>query len=250
MDHNNQLPKKWVLVRGLIRSRYHWKSFSEQLKEQLGADSVECVELFGNGYLHDKTTPDNIEDAIKHFETQIDASSQPTGLIGISLGGMLAAKWAQLHSKKFTHLVLINSSSSLSPFYHRLSPAQYVNIVKNLVLNDPPALEEFILRITSNNEKIWKLHLKDNIEFLQNNPVKILNFIRQLKLSTQVNFNDSPGCQKLILTSKNDRLVNFNCSAAIARAWNCNIRYHEKAGHDLPLDDATWVIEQIRAEFK
>jgi len=53
----------------------------------------------------------------------------------------------------------------------------------------------------------------------------------------------------LVLTSAHDGLVDTRCSLALARAWRCDIESHPWAGHDLPLDDAAWVIDQVRRRF-
>jgi hypothetical protein len=50
----------------------------------------------------------------------------------------------------------------------------------------------------------------------------------------------------LLLTSAQDGLVDTRCSLALAQAWHCDIESHPWAGHDLPLDDAAWVIEAVR----
>lgn len=241
-------PQKWILIRGLMRSRFHWKSFGEELKIKLGLESVQELELPGNGFLSNEVTPALIEQAVASLRRQLQSSnSESYGIIGISLGGMIATKWAQLHPGEVSHLVLINSSSGRSRFYARLLPRNYFSIFWHLVISAPDAIEEFILRTTSNNEKIWREHLDANIDFLKKHPLKISNFLRQLKLSGQTNFSLKPLSKKLILTSKTDRLVSFTCSEKIAAHWGCQIFCHESAGHDLPLDDSAWVIERIRA---
>lgn len=246
MTSANQQPENWVLIRGLIRSKYHWGSFPEKLKKELNLKSVECVELAGNGYLADQFTPDTIEQALVDLKKQLPSDFINFGIIGISLGGMLAAKWAQLYPQEVSHLVLINSSSSLSPFYKRLNPAQYAGIIKNLAIFNPSAIEKFILSATSNRTENWLPLVKDYSEFQKNHPVSLNNFIQQLKLTSQVDFSQIPKSKKLILTSQKDRLVSYECSKAIAEAWNCPIEFNSHAGHDLPLDDAPWVIDQIK----
>ncbi len=250
MNNQNQLPKKWILIRGLMRSRFHWKTFPDQLKTKLQLSSVQAVELVGNGFLFDKDTPGSIDGAIAQIRAQITYDGADSfALVGVSLGGMLATRWAQLFPNEISHLVLINSSSKLTPFTQRLLPLNYPGIIKHLLLSDPAASEEFILRQTSNVENIWKPHLSENIEFLKSHPMKTLNFIRQLKLAGQTDFTEVPKATKLVLASKADRLVSFKCSERISQVWGCKIQYHETAGHDLPLDDPDWVIENIKNTF-
>jgi pimeloyl-ACP methyl ester carboxylesterase len=240
------LPSEWVLIRGLLRSQFHWKSFGTELQQQLGLVKVHFVELAGNGILSDQLTPLKIDEAVAQLHTQLPSNLKNYGLLGISLGGMLATRWAQLHPNEVEKLVLINSSSRLSTFTKRLLPKNYVSILKTLASANDEQAEEFVLSTTSNFKEKWQPHLKENINFLKKHPLKYENFVRQLALSTQANFKSIPKCEKLVLCSKADKLVHYSCSEDIAKAWNCDIRFHEGAGHDLPLDDTPWIIEQIK----
>lgn len=239
-------PQRWILIRGLIRSRLHWGDFPQTLKSQLKLTSVECVELPGNGILHTEKTPARIEDAISAMKSQIEPIEQPVHLLGISLGGILATKWAQLYPNEVSHLSLINSSSGLSPFYDRLYPANYVSIIKNLLAGTPRELEEFILKVSSNEKEKWKPVLDRYTAFHAEHPVSTANFIRQLQLTSQVNFKDIPHSSNKIYASARDRLVNPDCSRQIAKKWNCELFLNSKAGHDLPLDDENWLISQLQ----
>lgn len=250
MKNKQPVPKNWILIRGLMRSRFHWKNFPELLRSGLDLDSVQSVELPGNGFLNSDGTPTSIDTAVEKIRSQISFSgTEAFGLVGISLGGMLATRWAQLFPGEVSHLILINSSSKLSPFNQRLKPSNYFSMVRQLLLGNSAASEEFILSTTSNSEQIWRSHLAENIEFLKAHPLKSINFIRQLMLAGQVDFREIPKMEKLILTSKADRLVSSECSDKISQLWGCAIHHHEAAGHDLPLDDAGWLIEKIKNSF-
>ena len=239
------LPKKWVLIRGLIRSREHWGDFPEKLKVRLNLESAQCVELPGNGYLNTEITPTKIDDVISSFKKQISGVNEPIGIIGISLGGMLAAKWAQAFPGEVSHLILINSSSPLNSFHERLLIKNYPGIFKTLFFSDPVQIEEFILGVSSNEVSKWNPLLHSYSNFQAAHPVSTMNFIRQLRLTSQVDFKVVPQAESLILTSTKDRLVHHKCSEQIAQTWNCPIHFHNRAGHDLPLDDAEWVLDQI-----
>lgn len=243
---NNCLPKNWILIRGLIRSQFHWGKFPDLLKTELNLDTVHLTELAGNGYRCNENTPELIDQAVLDLKSQIQNLPTSYGLLGISLGGMIATRWAQLYPNEVNQLVLINSSSSLSPFYKRLNPSVYADILKNIVLNDPTRIEKFILSQTSNFTENWLPILKDYIAFQKVHPVRIKNLLRQIQLTSQVNFNEIPKFKKIILCSKKDRLVSPDCSQNIADAWKCPIIYHPTAGHDLPLDDADWIIQQLK----
>jgi hypothetical protein len=57
----------------------------------------------------------------------------------------------------------------------------------------------------------------------------------------------APGSAALLLASTQDDLVNVACSRSVAQHWQWPLLEHPRAGHDLPLDDGTWVIQQIKA---
>jgi hypothetical protein len=40
-------------------------------------------------------------------------------------------------------------------------------------------------------------------------------------------------------------LVDPRCSQTLADCWNLPLAVHPVAGHDLPLDDGSWVLEEI-----
>jgi hypothetical protein len=48
-----------------------------------------------------------------------------------------------------------------------------------------------------------------------------------------------------VLAGAGDRLVDPTCSRRLAAAWACPLAVHPWAGHDLPLDDAQWVLDQV-----
>lgn len=252
------LPKTWILIRGLTRSSYHWLDFPEKLKQRLQLEMVPTPELPGNGYLHDSVSPTDMPSAISILQKnsiQLAAddklfANQPIGLIGLSLGGMIAANWAYSNPEVISHLVIVNSSFSfLSPFYKRLKPQNYVSIIKNILSNDASAIEKFILQTTSNDEKKWQPVLEPLIEFQRQHPLHIQNFARQLLLARQTQKLNKPKAKTLILSSLNDRLVDSSCSRLLADFWNVPNDVHPTAGHDLPLDDADWIIEKIQSRF-
>lgn len=245
MAADSPQPQQTVLIRGLVRSRYHWLDFPQKLQTSLQMP-VTCVELAGNGYRSGEDTPTGIGEAVEDLRRQVLPLKGQIHLVGISLGGMLATAWAQRYPDETASLVLINSSSSLSPFYERLRPAHYAGLLRQLLLRNSAALEEFILSATVNDEKIWRPLLPEFAAFQKEHPVKPANFVRQLRLASQVDFRKIPAAPKLILVAEGDRLVSPACSEVIARTWGCTIECHAHGGHDLTTDDPEWVTGQIR----
>ncbi|MBC7741695.1 MAG: alpha/beta hydrolase [Bdellovibrionaceae bacterium] len=236
----------WVLIRGLTRSRFHWLGFDSLLKNSLGCRQVTCIELPGNGYFFDQNFPLALDDLINQIKSQVDSASLPIGIIGLSMGGMIAARWAEIFPNEVQALVIINSSMAFSPFYHRLSPQFYFKLLLTLVCPSAEIIENTIMNISSNENLKWKNRIEELIQFQKNHAITFKNFLRQIKVTRQARIIKKPIEKVLILTSQKDRLVNYRCSLKLAELWKTPLKVHPSAGHDLPLDDSQWVIEQIK----
>ena len=188
-----------------------------------------------------------MEATINHLRQQIPKITEPVGLLGISMGGMIAQSWAKTYPHEISNLVLVNTSSALSPFHQRLNPRLYWGITKTFFMKSPEKIEKFIMESTSNTATNWNPHLAALAEFHKYHPVSAKNFRTQLALSSEADFNKKPSCEVLILASKEDRLVNWHCSQKIADLWQLPLKLHTSAGHDLTLDDPHWVTQQILA---
>lgn len=119
--------------------------------------------------------------------------------------------------------------------------------------SSPLTVEQTVLRITSNLAHARGAVVEEWVALRRQRPVSASNALRQVVAAARytapvaaplVPVSDSP--RILLLASQNDRLVSCQCSQAIARAWGVPLRMHPLAGHDLPLDDAQWVIGQVR----
>jgi pimeloyl-ACP methyl ester carboxylesterase len=82
--------------------------------------------------------------------------------------------------------------------------------------------------------------------------MRLQNVLRQLiaALGASVSPQTLHKIPFLILGSEKDRLVDPQCSRDAAKALLAQLVMHPSAGHDLPLDDPDWVIEQIRNWLK
>ncbi len=238
--------ERWIFVRGLTRSKFHWLGFDEKFKAELNLTSVECVEIPGNGFLAKEKSYASLPKTIEYLRSKVDFSTGPVGLLGISMGGMIAAEWAAKYPEEIQQLVLINSSSSASPFYHRLIPKNYFRLIKNLVFMNPESLENFVMQATSNDPTKWKPQLNKLINFKKENAVSLGNFWKQLNLSREAHLESKPIKHVLILASEKDRLVSYQCSRTLSAKWSCDLNLHPSAGHDLTLDDPDWVIQQVK----
>ena len=240
----------WVLLRGLAREARHWGALPDDLRRALPAsDQVVALDLPGNGARWRERSPDRVEAMVKAARQALAprGPAPPYVLIALSLGGMVALQWALEQPAEVEGCMLINSSlGRFSPFWHRLRPASYRALLWLLAAGAEPR-ERRILRLTSNlplaegTEQAWAA-------YAHGAPVSRVNMLRQLAAAARYRAPVAlPGVPLLLLASEGDRLVSAECSRAIARHWGAPLRIHPAAGHDLPLDDPRWVIEQVRA---
>lgn len=239
----------WLLLRGLARESGHWGGLIERLRRARPGDSFHTLDLPGTGLNNHLRSPATIAE---NRQFVIGASAhlpRPLTLLGMSLGGMVALDWAQNRPKDCAALVLINSSSDMSPPWQRLLPHNWPAIVQLLLNPDPERREMKILGLTSNGS-LCKTVAGEWLEIQRLRPVSTSNVVRQLYAASRFSpAASAPPVPVLLLASRQDRLVSWHCSEALSRAWQCPMALHEGAGHDLPLDDPDWLISQLNAHF-
>jgi pimeloyl-ACP methyl ester carboxylesterase len=178
-------------------------------------------------------------------------AAPPYHLVALSLGGMVAVHWARTYPEEVAATALLSTSMRpFSPFYRRLRPANYPAALAMLLgRRDPRIDERVILRITSSRaEPQAGQALQEWIDYARQCPVSRANALRQLWAAARFSApaGRPAGERVLLLAGARDRLVHPDCSAALSRAWNAPLVVHPAAGHDLPLDDAPWVVERLR----
>ncbi len=248
----------WILLRGLTREAAHWGSFVEAFEHALPGARVVVQDLPGNGLLHRAVSPATVRGMVDACRAQLAAQGvrPPFRVLAMSLGAMVATEWARVAPEELVGCVLINTSlRPFSPFYHRLRPARYLQVLRCATpWSSPLTIEKTVLRMTSNLDHAKGAVVEDWVALRRQRPVSASNALRQLVAAARymapvaaplVPVSDSP--RILLLASQNDGLVSCQCSQAIARAWGVPLRMHPSAGHDLPLDDAQWVIGQVRS---
>ena len=235
------------MLRGLLRERRHWGSFLPILQQKLPDRSIITPDIPGNGALYRQQSPCSITEITESLRKRNDfaANAEKMDIIAISMGGMIALDWMSRYPKEIGRAVLINTSvRPYSPFYHRLRPRNYLNLLK-LLRRNPSERERMILSLTSNRHQRNARLLNQWSSWCEQNPVSKQNALRQLLASATFKFNNKPEQPLLVICSKTDRLVSYRCSAALAQAWSASYLEHPCAGHDLPLDDPEWLTERI-----
>jgi pimeloyl-ACP methyl ester carboxylesterase len=244
----------WVLLRGLMREARHWGDFPTQFQQSLGAQQLVTLDFPGNGSLHAQQSASSVADMALHCQAQLKqlGYQPPYHVLALSLGAMVAVEWSQQNPEELERLVLINTSlAPCNPFYHRLRPANYPALIRQLLFGSAAQREQLILRLTSTrsrteNQKL--LLLQQWTAYARECPITRANILRQLRAATSYRaLSTTPSVPSLLLAGQQDQLVNVQCSLTLAKQWGSAISLHPTAGHDLPLDDGDWVAQKIKA---
>ncbi len=241
----------WILLRGLVREARHWEGLPEKLAHALKAPAW-AVDLPGNGTRWRETSPTTIDAMVEALRGQLAQAERlgPHRVLAISLGGMVALRWAQRYPDEVACLVLINASlRGVAPFYERLRPRQYSRLLLALGPVGHERRERLILKMTTRLQRDPGSVARRHAQWQAESPVSKANLLRQL-LAAARGFPPPDAalpCPTLLLASRADQMVSCRCSQRMAERWGWPIVYHDSAGHDLPLDAPDWVIDQVRA---
>lgn len=240
----------WILLRGLTRESGHWGAFLPQLAAALPGARILPIDLPGNGALFTEASPWTVAAMARHCRAQLLARhiAPPYNLLALSLGGMVAVAWSELAPRELARMVLVNTSMRpFSPFYHRLRPAAYGPLLRGLLgLATAEQWEAAVLRLTCNAPHPGILD--DWLRLHRTHPVAPRNALAQILAASRFRApRAAPPVPTLVLAAREDRLVNFACSQALASAWRCPLELHPSAGHDLPLDDGVWLAARVAA---
>lgn len=245
---------QWIFLRGLGRESRHWGGFVDDFAAALPGARPFALDLPGNGRLHRQRSPCAVDAMASFCRAQAaQQSAPPWYLLGLSLGAMTAIAWARRHPDEIAGCVLINASARpFCPFYRRLRPAAYPLLLSVLLATrNAGAIERGVLRLTSRGadagDAPTAAALPAWIAYRNECPVTRANIVRQLIAAARFRApRTAPSARVLVLAGAGDRLVDPRCSRALAQAWDAEYAEHPSAGHDLPLDDGPWVVEQVR----
>ena len=238
----------WVLLRGLTREAGHWGGFTAGLAARLGpGHQVVALDLPGNGALWGQRSPASVA-AMARAAREEAARLRlqgPSVLLAMSLGAMVALDWAATAPHELAGCVLINTSlRGLSPFWQRLRPRNYPRLLR-IASSAGGQREWLVLGMTSSNAARHAHVVRHWEQLALKHPVAPGNALRQLWAASRYRPPAGrPAVPLLVLSAAGDGLVSPRCSQRLAAHWQLPLVTHPDAGHDLPLDDPAWVIEQ------
>lgn len=243
-----------ILLRGLARSQEHWGEFSAELKKRFPDSQVEALDLPGNGHFHQETSPISLDNYVVFLRQNSELLKQkkPLHLVGISMGGMVAHRWAAAHPKEIKSVVMINSSLHPSPFFQRMRIQSWKQLINIFATRDATKREDKILKLTTSlSPKDRKPLAAQWGELAVQRGTTVRNALRQILAASKSRWIPLPeSCFLLVLASKHDQLVSFQSSVNLAKWERAPFRLHPTAGHDLPLEDTPWILNQLEDFYK
>ncbi|MEK6554461.1 MAG: alpha/beta hydrolase [Bdellovibrionota bacterium] len=243
---------KWIILRGLSREARHWRDFTDRLK--VASEDVYALDLPGFGTEKERSCPmtikGNTEDLRERWlEIKKANNANPDeewGLLGISLGGMVALDWTHRYPYDFKRLVVINASSKdTGSNIQRFSLFAWFKSILALMKKDPYQAEKEVLMMVSNLKQNDEVILKEFAEIAKESKITLKKIASQLMASSQFVLPQSLKVPVLILASIKDHMVDVRCSKMMAERLKAQIKFHPTAGHDLTLDDPNWCVEKI-----
>ncbi len=238
----------WILLRGLTRETRHWHAFPQLLGQDRPDVQVLPLELPGNGALNGLASPTSIQGMATHCRQEMMRLGLPPPyrLLAMSMGAMVATAWAADHPDEVEACVLINTSfGAFSPLHRRFRPRAWRVLFQYLFTQSMELRESLIFDLTSRCVAPRPTVISEWTAIRTSRPVSTWNALRQLVAAARYRAPEQSPVPTLVLASAGDRLVHPGCSMEIARRWQCACRVHPTAGHDLPLDDGPWVVEQV-----
>jgi pimeloyl-ACP methyl ester carboxylesterase len=257
-DDLRRVRMRWLMLRGLIREQRHWMGFPTAMAEGMGTPGhpadVRTIDLPGFGTQNDGPVPATIEGFVDDVRTRYQASltqeerSTPTSLLAISLGGMVALRWLHMYPDDFRCGVVINTSAGdLSPPWERFALRHWPKVALAPFMK-PRGRETMLLHMTRNLPRAELASAIDEYTRLATQtPPRPRNAFAQLRAATKSTTPKILRTPLLVMAARNDRLVSVRCSEKIAKRLHAPLVLHDWAGHDLPLDDPTWTINQVKA---
>jgi pimeloyl-ACP methyl ester carboxylesterase len=241
----------WILLRGLARERGHWGDFTDKFAAKFPGDEVLAIDLPGTGDHLNEPSPTTIEGIFNHVRSEAVSRAKNQNqfkLVALSLGGMVAMEWLNKKSDDLAGVVLINTSSKdLSPFYNRLRWQVWRDFARLVSVQAAREREKGIIDVIMNKPEAREAALPLWTKIAVDRPISYKNFFNQLLAAGRFDaLNNSTSVPTLLLNSLGDRLVDPSCSSKLHERFNWPIKRHPWAGHDLPWDDAEWVLERIQ----
>lgn len=239
----------WILLRGWAREQRHWGTFPAILEKKLNTQ-VRTMDLPGFGTEHLRESPTKMSAIVEDLRKRLineGASFPLNGILGISLGGMVALEWLAQYPEDFEHTVVINASDArLSKPWERLLPSALTQLIaasfeSNLIEREKKILKaNTLLEGTALQKKS-----EEWASFLASAPVSLLNVGRQFLAAFHFKAKSSAKPSLLFINGAKDKLVDHRCSECLSIFYQAPLKTCSNGAHELAIDAPEWVADTV-----
>lgn len=242
----------WICVKGLKQDSRYWRGLPDQLAERTGGVAV-GLDLPGAGSLAGEPVPRDVDGMVRRLrevwiERRPDVSG-PWGVLGLSLGGMVALRWGALFPEDLGGVVVGNTSAAdLSPPWRRIRASKWPALVRAALPMSDLAREEHLVgltsarALTSEDRRRWA---REHLRWQREQPFGRRALVGQLQAAGSFRCPERLAVPALVLVGEGDRFVDPRCGHAVADRLGAQRRVHPTAGHDLSLDAPGWLVDTV-----
>ncbi len=222
-------PVLWVLIGPPAKGCAQWGRAPQILLTELRRVQPEArlftMDLPGAGVQRNQVCPAHVEALAPLLRQRLQesghwAAGRPLGLIGHSLGALVATEWARRAPQEVGALVLL--SPAMRPFTRivRATPLALWTRAMGQVLGRDATPEAGRAAL----------------------PAAVAQGLARWRYAAS---KRRPIAQVLLLVGERDTWRDWRVAQRISRAWGAALRLHPRAGHDLLVDDAPWVARSV-----
>lgn len=245
-----------LLLRGLIRSQFHWGDFKQILERGHPNLRAFFLDFPGTGTEFARKSPTSIpqirQDIRARFQQELSSGRFPSGrwaLVSMSMGGMVGIDWVTNHPNDFEKFILVNSSArDIGGIHERFNLRALPQMLKNWVEFNAEPSEKLILDLTVNRPELRDLMLPRAVQLRRDYPITRHTFAAQIFAASRFRAPKTLPVSTTIIGCEKDRLVSVECSRRFAARYNAPLQIHPEAGHDISIDAPEWLADQI-AQF-
>ena len=243
-------PMRWLLLRGLTRDARHWGDFPAVLQARTGAAPL-CLDHAGVGTQLGFPAPATVAEMTEDLRTRFLAhkrAGERWGLLGVSLGGMVALDWMARHPEDFGHGVVVNTSAAdVALPWERLRYQRARDLLRCAVGTHAERERTILQMCTRLSGPALEEATRQWTRLAEQRPLPPDVAARQLAAGLRFTLPRRLYVPALVMVGRGDRLVHPAISDRIASRLRLPVASHPEAGHDLPVDDPHWVAERLVA---
>jgi pimeloyl-[acyl-carrier protein] methyl ester esterase len=183
---------------------------------------VSVVDLPGHGYSA-PVMPCTLDAIVSAIAEQFDAADEPVTILGWSLGGTIAMRWARLHPQHVARLLLVNATPRFTAsdnWPHAMAPSTLTMFGDELTVSYRLTLQRFLsLQVQGSDEGLATLAALRGQLFARGEPARAtLNAVLDVLAETDLRADAcSIAAPTLIVTGERDALVPRAAGAWLAR---------------------------------